>query len=169
MTTKTKIIDGESFEISQPYEVGHVLTEAEAKALNQLRSENIGNNMRKAVKEAKEKGDTSGLAAAVASYDSTYTFAMGGGGSSTRKLDPYEREAQKIAKELLKTKLAQTGRKLTDVPQDKTKEEWDQIVQDKVDEIAVMDNVVKAAKKAVDSRKKSSDELLASLGEDQLG
>lgn len=169
MNTKVKVIDGESFEISQPYVAGHVLTEAEAKAMNQLRSENIGNNMRKAVKDAKEKGDTSGLVELVAKYDSEYTFALGGGGSASKKLDPYEREAQKIAKELLKAKLAASGRKLTDVPQDKTKEEWDQIVADKVDEIALMDNVIKAAKKAVDSRKKSSDELLASLSEDQIG
>ena len=43
---KSKIIDGLSFEISQPYAAGQTINEAEAKALNQVRSENIGNNLR---------------------------------------------------------------------------------------------------------------------------
>src|SRR5688572_6489425 len=103
---KTKIIDGESFTISQPYEAGHACTDAEARALNQVRSENIGNNLRVMIKEAKEKrdaGDNSaydGLAAAVADYDAKYTFSMGGGGGGTsRKMDPIEREARSLATE----------------------------------------------------------------------
>jgi len=108
--TKTKIIDGESFEITWPYVAGHVLNDAEAKALNQVRSENIGNNLRSAVKEAKEKaekGDANAmteLRTAVAEYDREYTFALGG--TPARKLDPVEREARNIANEYLKAEFA---------------------------------------------------------------
>jgi hypothetical protein len=54
--TKTKTIEGKNFEISQPYEEGHVITAIEARVLNQTRSENIGNNVRAKLKEAIEAG-----------------------------------------------------------------------------------------------------------------
>lgn len=168
--TKTKVINGVSFEISQPYAAGHVLTEAEAKALNQVRSENIGNNLRNTVKAAQaaaEAGDNAPLnelADTVAKYDAAYTFAMGGGGSSTRKLDPYEREAIRLAKELVKSGLQAQGRKITDVPEGMSEEEWKAKLDAKYDEIAALDEVVKAAKKNVDAKKKQSDALLEAVG-----
>lgn len=162
--TKTKVIDGEKFEISQPYAEGHVCTAAEAKALNQVRSENIGNNLRNAVKEAKEaaaNGDNSkldGLAQLVADYDAQYVFTMGNAGAS-RKLDPVEREAQKIARELLKESLAAQGRKLTVAPEGESEEEWKDRVNAKVEEIAQNEAVLKQAKKNVEAKRKQAETL----------
>lgn len=163
---KTKVINGISFQISQPFVAGQTINEAEAKALNQVRSENIGNNLRNAVKAAQEKAEAGDAGAlqelneVVAKYDAEYTFALGGGGSSTRKLDPYEREALKLAKEIVKSKLAAQGRKITDIPEGLSEEEFKAKLEAKYEEIAALDEVVKAAKKNVDAKKKQSDALL---------
>lgn len=157
---KTKLIDGESFTISQPYVAGHALTEAESKALNQTRSENIGNNMRSVVKAAKEKrdaGDSSdfdALASEIAKYDAEYTFAMGGSGPSARKLDPIEREARNIANLIIKDHLAKTGRKITVAPEGLSKEEWDAKIEEQRELLMTRDDVVKLAKKQVTDKQK---------------
>lgn len=156
--TKTKIIDGETFTISQPYSAGHTLTEAEAKALNQVRSENIGNNLRNAIKEAKEKGDTSGLAQLVADYDRDYTFALGGSGPSTRKLDPIERECRAIANEHIKADLAKKGRKISQVPEGLSEDEWKEKLEATREAIMAREAVIKLAKKRVKEKQGLLDE-----------
>src|SRR5690606_27863361 len=109
----TRIIGGIAFDISQPYEEGHVLTAIEARVLNQTRSENVGNNVRQKIKDMQEEGKSEDeIRAFVAEVDAEYTFAAARDGSA-RVVDPYEREARKIARELLKAHLAETGRKLT--------------------------------------------------------
>lgn len=172
MEPKSKIIEGESFTISQPYEEGHVLTVAEARALNQLRSENIGNNLRKLVKEAKEKGDTADLAARVADYDSKYTFAMPGA-ASVRIIDPVEREARALAKEHIKVQLAKANRKLSDIPADITaqfpedgpaaKAAWEEKLEAAIVKAAGHPDIIKAAKARVAQRQKSTDAVLEGL------
>lgn len=160
---KTKTIEGRNFEISQPYEEGHVLTAIEARVLNQTRSENIGNNVRAKLKEAIEQGaDDSALAALVAEVDAAYAFTAAGTRAAA-KLDPYEREARKIARELLKNHLAESGRKLTVAPEGVTDEEWAEKVESEVDRIATMDSVLEAAKKEVDAKKKRADKLASAL------
>lgn len=157
---KTKIIDGESFTITQPYSEGHICTAAEAKALNQVRSENIGNNLRSAIKEARDKrdaGDTKdwdGLADLVAKYDSEYTFAMGGGGGGARKMDPIEREAYTLAKEYIKGHLAETGRKINVTPEGMTDDEWKEKVEANIERVAGSDEILKLAKKRVGEKQK---------------
>lgn len=164
MTTKTKTINGLAFEISQPYEAGQTINEAEAKALNQTRSENIGNNLRAKVKEMADAGsEHAAIAQIVAEADAAYVFTLAAV-STSAKLDPYEREAQKLAKELIKSSLAAKGRKLTDVPEGVTEDEWKAKVQSEVERIAATDNVVKAARKAVDAKKKQGEALLEGLG-----
>lgn len=170
---KDKLIDGEKFSITQPYAEGHVVTAAEAKALNQTRSENIGNNLREAVKAAKAKRDATdgtadptdfnGLAALVAKYDAEYTFAMGGSGVSTRKLDPIEREAKKIADETIKAHLAKTGRKISVTPEGETDESWAEKIDAQRDKLMTADNVVKLAKKRVAERQKVTDDAAVEL------
>ena len=54
MTTKEITIAGQTFAVLQPYAEGHTITEAEAKALNQVRAENVRNNMAGKVKAAAE-------------------------------------------------------------------------------------------------------------------
>lgn len=165
---KTKTINGLAFSISQPYAEGHVVTEAEARALNQTRSENIGNNLRAKIKELQDTvADPADLQAQaealVADLDGTYVFTLAGVGGSA-KLDPYEREAQKIAKELIKAHLASAGRKLTDVPAGSTEDEWKDKLAGEIERIAASENVVKAAKKAVDAKRKQGEQLLESIG-----
>jgi hypothetical protein len=160
---KTKLIAGESFSISQPYDEGHVLTGPEAKALNQTRAENIGNNLREAVKEALAKrdgGDTSAMETLnelVAKYDTEYTFAQGGGGVSTRRLDPVEREAKAIATEIIKSDLASKGRKWNQVPEGLTEEEWVAKRDSVLESQMAREDVLKLAKKRVSERAKLTD------------
>lgn len=160
---KPKTINGVQFTISQPYEEGHTLTAIEARVLNQTRSENIGNNARAKLKEMQEAGESEDAQREyVASIDDEYEFTAATARSSA-KLDPYEREARKIARDLLKGHLAETGRKLTVPPEGVSEEEWNEKVEAETDRIAASEAVVKAAKSNVDARKKRADSLNEAL------
>lgn len=172
METRPKVINGISFTILQPYTAGHVLTELEAKVLNQTRSENIGNNVRQAIKDMQdgagkfeEAGPQSETAiiAYVTEFDAAYEFKSASEGARTSR-DPYETEARKIAKELVKTSLAAKGRKLTDVPEGLTEDEWKDKLDSEIDRIASSEKVLAAAKKNVDAKRKQSETLLESVG-----
>lgn len=158
---KTKVIHDVSFEISQPYEAGHALTEAEARALNQVRSENIGNNVRAKIKELLDKGDTTGATALVAEKDAGYEFTLASV-SASAKLDPVEREARALAKEYIKAHLAQTGRKINVPPEGETKESWADKIESNIDTLAAKEEILKEAKRAVDQKRKRLDNLLGS-------
>jgi hypothetical protein len=112
--TAERTIAGVMFEITMPYEEGHTLTAAEARALNQTRAEGIGNNMRKLVNEAKdENGEVpeealSELAQKVAEYSDSYEFSMPGTGG-TRVADPFLRECISIAKSILSRAIKEKG------------------------------------------------------------
>lgn len=164
MVTKTKTINGLSFEVEQPFIEGHVLTEAEARALNQTRSENVGNNVRTKVKEMQDAGkELAEIAAYVTEIDTAYVFTLASV-SASRKLDPVEREARNIARELLKAHLATSGRKLTTAPEGLTAEEWADKVEAETDRIAASESVVKQASKNVNAKKKAAETLLESIG-----
>lgn len=108
MPTKEITIAGQTFAVSTPYTEGHPLTAGEAKALNQVRCENIRNNLAKLVKNEDQSLSADEIAAKVAEYDSTYDFtiSVGGGG---RVVDPLERECLSIAKGVVKKKIAEKG------------------------------------------------------------
>ena len=160
METKTKTIDTLNFEISQPYTEGHTISAIEAKVLNQTRSENIGNNVRAKVKEMRAAGSSvEDITAHVASVDAEYIFTSARVAAGA-KLDPYEKEAVTIARGLLRNHLAQDGRKLNTAPEGTAQEDWDALVQSEVDRIATTSEVIAAAKKAVDARRKQADSLL---------
>lgn len=168
MEYKTKTIDGDAYEISQPYVEGHVLTAIEARVLNQTRSENVGNNVRTKLKELKEGGaDLAALTAHVQEIDAGYEFTAAGARAAAR-LDPYEREARKQARELLKNHLAETGRKLTVAPEGVSQEDWDEKIEAETDRIAAMPEIVKAAKQEVDAKQKRADKMKEALGEVSL-
>lgn len=159
----SKTINGLTFEISQPYAEGHVCTEAEARVLNQTRAENIGNNLRAKIKEMQEAGsDFADIAAVVAEKDAEYVFTLANA-RAARQLDPVEREAIKIARELLKGHLAESGRKLTVAPEGVTEEDWAEKVETEVDRIAATEPVLKAAKQRVDARRKQADALAEAM------
>lgn len=168
MTTKTKTIEGKNFEISQPYEAGHTITDIEARVLNQTRSENIGNNIRAKLKEAIAAGATDdALAQLVAELDATYVFTAAGTRAAA-KLDPYEKEARSMAMKMIKSKLAETGRKFDVAPDGYTPEEWKEYLETKVDEVATNPVVIEGAKKTVDAKRKAADKLQEALGDTTL-
>jgi hypothetical protein len=164
MATKTKSIAGHAFELSWPYAAGHVLTEAEAKALNQVRSENIGNNVRTKVQELIEAGDVASAQAYVAERDAEYVFSFStGGGGGTRKMDPIEREARAIAKDIIKNVLAEQGRKLSTIPEGMTKEEWEAKLEENIEMVATKEEVLKAARKRVTEKAKTASSIAEGL------
>jgi hypothetical protein len=162
---KQKIINGETFTITTPYLAGHVLTEVEAKVLNQVRAENIGNNLRETVKEAleaRDKGDASkydGLAELVSKYDAEYTFSMGGGGGGATRLDPIEREAKSLAEAYVREDLKKKGRKWAQIPDGLTEEEWVEKRTAVVEKLMASEGILKLAKKRVSEKGKVADAI----------
>ena len=155
-------IQGIVFNVNQPYQTGHAVSEAEAKALNQTRAENIRNNCAKLVKEAKtEHGNElpdevlTSLAMAVKEKDDAYIFTLAsiGGGRASR--DPVDIEATKIAKAAINGKLRELNKKVSDIDKD--------AYAAKVAEIAASDAVQKVAKKAVAERNKLASDALENL------
>ncbi len=105
-------VNGFFFEVPLYYTEGHVLSAAEAVALDQTRRENLRNIFAKTVKKAIEADDTSGLQAQfdelLASYQFTRTTIKGA-------LDPVERKAHEIAIEMAKAALNQNNIKKSDL------------------------------------------------------
>lgn len=104
-TTRSIRFKGYTFAISEPYTEGHSLTAGEAKALNDLRTENIGNNFRSKVNDQIAQLEPGGLllqhvldhlAVELAEYDSTYKFSEKG---TRTKLGDIEREIIAVARE----------------------------------------------------------------------
>ena len=152
--TKAIRINGVEVQISQPYAEGHKITEAEAKALNQTYAEAIGNNMRKKIKDmlAVDGATVESVAAdvqeAVTAYDASYEFSMATVGASSAKLDPLEKEARAVAKDVLMGKLKEQGG---------TQKAYDEqngkgAFAAKVIEVAAMEQVIELAKKRLDER-----------------
>ena len=143
-----------SFELPDLYAEGHTITAVEANALNQLRRENIRNNLRARVKSAKES-DTSDadINKMIEDYASSYEFNMASGRSS-RPVDPVERKALSIARTLVVAKLKEQGRQVKGL-NDEQKEAFNA----KIAEVAQMEQVVAEAKKQVNAEKKANDAL----------
>ena len=158
--SKTITIGGENFEVSTPYAEGHAITAVEAKVLNQTRAENIGNNFRKAVAEAKEKGNLAQVTAAIAEYDGAYTFSAGG--TTRQPIDPIEAEAYRIAKTVVKGKIQEkygtSVKAYCENPENAAKYEA------AVEKTAHQDDTLKLAKKAVADKKKVMEVASEDLG-----
>lgn len=168
--TKTITIGGEQFTISAPYAEGQTISAAEARSLNQTRAENIGNNLRKLIKEAVEAGDRAKAEAAVAEADANYSFAMPGQ-SAPRIVDPVEKEAHKLAREFVAAKLSAIGLKLSGIHPDyaslpeeeakaKSKERFDVAI----GKAAADESILALAKKNVAAKKKATDAATVDLG-----
>jgi len=149
MASKKITISGQTFEVNQPYAAGHQITDAEARALNQTRAENIGNNFRKQIKEANgDEGKLQELASELVAYDEKYTFAMGGGGREP--VDPVDKEALVIARKAVRGAVESKGYKFKD---------WLSSNEEKfatlIEEVSQRDNVISQAKAIVKARAKS--------------
>lgn len=156
---KTATILDIEFPVTQPYDAGHVLTEAEAKALNQVRKENLVNQFRSKVKAHRDGAegalDADQLQAEFAKIDSAYVFTVANV-SATAKYTPVEKEARSLAKEWIKGQLAATNRKLSDIDEDK--------LEAKIAEVAAMPDIVKLAEKNIRERDKLAKLELGELG-----
>lgn len=164
-------IAGVTFAVLQPYVAGHTITEAEAKALNQVRAENIRNNCASKVKAATEGTAKEGeptvetIEAYVAEYDAGYEFTLASVGGGKRPTDPVEVEAMRIARDQFSAFAA--SKKLTVKAIKEAKgEEW---VNSKLAELAERPENIKEAKRRVDARNKSAEAALEGLDFGDLG
>ena len=167
---KSLMIAGLTFEAPFKFQAGHVLNEAEARTLNQTRFENLRNNFAPKVKASQEGKEgaiaVADLAAEFAKFEAAYTFSVpGAGGTSSRSLDPIEREALAIARDVVKEKLAAIGRSYNPPKEatDEQKETYRSQIAAKVAEFAAKDEIIALAKKNVANRDKSLSAISASL------
>lgn len=147
-TTPTReiTIQGLTFPVLQPYAEGHVCTEAEAKALNQVRAENIRNNMAVKIK----KGEAG--AEEVAAYDAEYQFTLASVGGGRAAMTPVEKEARNIARLYLSKMLKEQG-----ITQKAYKDaNGEDSISEKVAEFSAHPQIVKMAEKAVAEREANS-------------
>lgn len=152
---KTILIDKVEVTVSAPYAAGHVITEAEAKALNQTRAENIGNSFRakiKAAKEGKDGATLESVLAEIATYDASYVFTARTA-AARATMTPVEKEAMRIARQVLADKLRAAGLTLKDYKASKGED----YVDAKLDEIAAQESVIAAAKKNVAASSKTAE------------
>lgn len=150
-------VQGVYVTVSQPYAEGHTISEAEARALNQVRAENIGNNVRAAIKDLVEAagGDTEKVAAEaqalVSEKDASYVFTLASvGGGGTSRLDPLTKECRAIAKTFIIGKIKEAGMSQKDY----VEKNGENAIKDKIIELADHPEIVKAAKKALAEREK---------------
>ena len=149
--TKQIMIQSVTFEVATPYDEGHVLTAIEAKVLNQTRCENVRNNCAKFVKE---HGESQATKEHVATYDIGYEFTVAGTGAS-RRMDPIEREARSIARDAIRAKLAEDGRKLKDIAPDD--------LENALEQVAAKDEVIKLAKKRIADKAKLAETAIGDI------
>jgi hypothetical protein len=168
-------IRGVAIAVQTPYSEGHTLSAVEAAVLNQTFSENVRNNVAGKIKgfeeAAKKAGTTFSPDATIPegqdgaggtyrsllqSYADAYVFGAPRTGGS-EPVDPVEREARVIAREILKSAMAAQGVKRKDM----TDEAYEQALST----VAASDKVKAEAKDRVKRREKlGSGELdLASI------
>lgn len=171
--TKQITIQGILFSVLTPYVEGHAVTEAEAKALNQTRSEAVRNNMASVVKAANtEAGVTpdklglnvqnalsddamAELVAAVTAYDEGYQFTLASVGGGRKTTDPVESEALRLARSAVTAQLKAAGRKVKDFDKD--------VLDGAIAKLADTDAVKKAAAKNVKANQDMAEAALSAL------
>ena len=121
--TKSITVQGFTLSVPVPYAEGHTLTEAEAAVLNQTLAENLRNNFGSQIKKSREDLEAEGkaynpsavdLQSAFDAYVVEYEFGAKRGGGGT-VLDPIERKARSLAKEVIKRAIQNKGVKIKDV------------------------------------------------------
>lgn len=149
-----------TFHLSTPYQAGTVITKGEAQALNNLRVENIQNNLRKLVTDA-----CAGLAqdellspqtlaeiqAKFTEYDSKYQFAEKIGLKA--RLGEIEEEAREVARERVEASFRHDGSALP----------AEDIVELMVIDQAELPNIKEEARMRVSARRRVFSEGLDSL------
>lgn len=154
MTTQITIA-GKVHTVPQPYTEGHVISAAEAAALNQTYAENLRNNLAPRLKAHLESGtyDFATFQGHVDAYASEYTFGF----RPTRVGDPVLKEALSIAKEKVKEAIRRAGYKLSDVPAEQITEKAHAV-------LAKYPEITELAKQRVESAQSLAD-IDLSLGD----
>lgn len=110
------IIKGYTFNISEPFQAGTIITKGEAQALNNLRTENIANNLRKLVNDQLallQPGEMipspvlEEIQSQITRYDHGYTFVEKH--TPKLRLGDIEAEAREIARERVEAQLRRIG------------------------------------------------------------
>jgi hypothetical protein len=157
VATKEITVQGFNVTVAAPYTEGHTITEAEAKALNQVRAENIRNNCASKIKKEAETLEGPALEKfaldLVAEYDAGYEFTLAsvGGGSSAR-LDPIEKEARAVAKAVITGQLKDMG--ITQKAY--CEQHGEDAIKNKVVEFAENPKIIEIAKKNLKEREKTA-------------
>ncbi len=158
VATKEITVQGVLVTVTTPYTAGHQLTEAEANALNQMRAENIGNNVRKAVAEiVKEAGDEIAnlsseqlqkIQALVAERDATYIFTLASARGGREPTDPLEKECLSLARKYITSKLREAGT----TQKAYIEQQGEDAFNSKLEEVAKHPEIIKLAKKNLAAR-----------------
>lgn len=167
--TKSITIQGLAVEVAAPYSEGHTVTEAEARALNQVRAEAIRNNCARMVKaelkeaevedvEALDEDTVANLFEKIAEYDAGYEFTIATVGGGSRKKDPVEVEAIKIARAALNSMLQAKGHKVKDIMANKR--DW---YDTKLADLASREGTIAQARANVAAIQAASEETLEDL------
>lgn len=136
-------VAGQKFIFTERYAAGHVITENEAKALNQVLSENIRNNVAAKVKDESIEFTQADFD----EYASGYEFSAN---SVRRKpVDPLEKEAISIAKKKIAEMLRDKGTTVKDFT---ATEEGAAKYQAAIDNLVANEQVLKLAKARVAER-----------------
>lgn len=169
--TRPMVIAGIEFTVSLPYAAGHVVTDAEARALNQTRCENISNAMRKKIESLRDvpgdkvndKGEPimegfseealQKAAELVAAYEAEYSFSMPG--AVRRPVDPLEKEALSIARAEVTRLIKAEGLKVKDVDE--------AVIEANVEEFAKNKQVIELARKRLAEKAELSKGLALSM------
>ena len=163
---KTITVKGSKFQIPTAEEAGivagYTLDAAAAKHLYQTRCDRIRNNVTPVVKKLMDQGASNeDIAHKVWDYASNYQFSMPG--QRGRVSDPAVKEQYVIARQLLRDHLKDQGRKLSDIPNGMSKEEWKEKVKDNLEKVANHPETVELARKRIQARSASAPSTPAAL------
>ena len=144
--TANFVIQKETFLIPRPFGEGHQCTAGEASVLCQSLAENTRNAFNAKVKEAVDDGtfDHKKMQASVDEWLEDYEFGIRRGRGP---VDPVEREALVMAKDIVRTALRERNFKIADVP-------GEEITRLAEDVLSTHPEITKEAKRRVEQRAK---------------
>lgn len=161
MQTREVTIAKHAFTVSLPFEAGHTLTEGEAKALNQTRTENISNSLRKKLTDLLGDEPTAEAIAEaeamVKELDASYEFTVANASGGRRVSDPLEKECRAVARAYITQQLKEAGKTVKEMGKD-----W---MDEKIELVASNEKIIGLAKKRIAERAKLAESVDLNLSE----
>jgi hypothetical protein len=146
-------VKGVKFDVTLPYAEGHVLNEQEAKALNQIRNENIRNAFARRIKwkigEQIPEHDLLRLRAEFLQFDKEYAFGTGS------YADPVRSEAKRIANSLVLEHLQKESVPVDTIPKD--------VIQKRISDLMNNPDVLVEARRRVETARRIAGDALEML------